>query len=307
MERKIVEYNDNLELYVKQVSDIFDVSRIIDAPQERSQIINYYLMNKLTYRLGYNWEGFLHFGISYDGKYKKEDCKEHARIVERYIQATDAKNVLELGYGWGLNSAFLARRNPHVTFEAIDLSNKPLRRFAKIPNVRFHTGDYHDLSMFEDNSFDIAFVLEALCYSTNKVHVLREVKKKLRKDGLFIVIEGYQKDCAIPLSQSEDIAWKLISKGMAVEKIECLTDVENYMQQEYSIAEAEDLSQCILPSLDRQESRVRHYFRHPYYARAVNKLLPLDIVKNFAVVLLLATIVRRQVACYYLHVLRNDQ
>lgn len=70
---------------IKQVCDIFEISQIIDEPQEKPQVIDYYLMNKLTCKFGFNWDGFLHCGISYDGSHKKDDFKEDARIVEQYI------------------------------------------------------------------------------------------------------------------------------------------------------------------------------------------------------------------------------
>lgn len=299
-------YDDNLELYLEQVGKIFDISRIVNESPAQPQVINYYSMNKLTYRLFYSWEGFYHSGISYDGKRKKGDLKEQARIIETYIHDIDATDVLELGCGLGPNSAFLAVRNPHVNFVGVDLSNKPLKRFTEIPNLRFYSGDYHDLSNFEDYSYDVVFVIEALCYSTNKQQVLSEVKKKLRKGGILIVFDVYQSDRASPLTRSEEVMWELIAKGVAAKKFERVSDVETYMRALYSIVLAKDFSPCILPSFDRQEALVRFYFSHPIAAKAVNAFLPFEVVKNAAVVLLIPTSIRRQIKCYYLHVLKND-
>jgi ubiquinone/menaquinone biosynthesis C-methylase UbiE len=304
---QIADNNNDLELCLKQIGRLFDIQRMINEPQEKPQIINYYVKNKLYYRIGNSWEGFMHVGISYDGRHKKEDLKEQARIVEGYIHDRNAKNVLELAYGMGASSAFLACRNPGVTFDAVDLSLKPLKRFTKISNLRFQFGDYHDLGNFEDNAYDIVFVIEALCHSTNKLQVLREVKKKLKRDGLFIVIDAYQKDRAAPLSQSEHVMLKLFAKVSSVDKLECINDVEGYMREEYSIAEAKDLSPYVLPSIERWESMARYYFAHPALAKAVNKFLPFDIVRNVIMVLFLPTVIRMQVVCYYIHVLKNDR
>ena len=303
----MAEHSDNLELYLKQVRQIFDIQSIINEPQEKPQIINYYTKNKVNYRFLHSWEGFIHFGISYDGKHKKDDFKEQARIVERYIRDTGAKNVLELAYGSGANIASLARRNPDVTFEGIDLSLKPLKRFTKMPNVRFQFGDYHDLSALEDDAYDIVFIIEALCYSTNKLQVYREVKKKLKSDGLFIIIDAYRRDRATPLSQSEDIMIRLIEKGVAIEKFEYVGDVESYMREEYSIAVAKDFTENILPSTINLERKSRAFFAHPMFARIVKKLWPYESVKNFIVAYLVPTSVRRQIGCYYVHVLKNDK
>ncbi len=305
---EVTEYGDELELYLKQIDEIFNISDIIEEPQDEPQIVNYYLSNRMLYRLGHNWGGFYHSGISYEGAYKRDDLKEPARIIERYIHETDAKSVLELGYGRGSNSAFLARRNPSVRFEAIDLSNKPLRGFSRIPNLRFHRGDYHNLSRFEDATYDIVFVIEALCHSKDKLRVLREVKKKLKMNGLFIIFDGYYTNDAGSFSQSEDILCQLVTRSFAVDRFERLDDVEGYMRQELSILVSKDISSNILPFYDYFENRrsLRFYFKHPVFAKAVNKILPLVVVKNFVGVLLLGTTLRRQIACYYMHVLSND-
>lgn len=304
---RALQYDDNLELYLQQIRQIFDISRLINESPAEPEIINYYSANKLTYRLFYSWEGFYHSGISYDGKRKKGDLKEQARIVEAYVRDTDAKAVLELGCGLGPNSAFLAARNPQVTFAAADLSNLPLKRFTKIPNLHFCLADYHDLSNFEDDSYDVIFIIEALCYSTNKKQVFSEVKKKLRRNGILIVFDFYGCAQARSLSPSEEVMWDLNCKGVAANRFECVTDVERSMRELFSVVTAKNLSECILPSYERQEALVRFYFSHPTFAQVLNAFVPFDVLKNAIVVLLVPTSLRRKIQCYYLHVLRNDK
>jgi len=163
------------------------------------------------------------------------------------------------------------------------------------------------LSVLEDDTYDIVFVIDALCYSKNKQKVLREVKKKLKKDGLFIVIDGYQKDCAIPLSKSEETIKKLIEVSWSLDKFECVKDVEGHMREEYSIVEASDLSQYVLPSMIAIAHKVRYYFAHPTFARVVNKFLPSDVAKSLIAAYLLPICVSKQFACYYVHVLKNNK
>ena len=95
------EYDDDLELRLNQIGKIFDIPRILNEPRGKPKIISYYENINFFYR-AHSWEGFFHYGMSYDGKNKREDFKEQARIVERYIRDTDAKNVLELASGLGL-------------------------------------------------------------------------------------------------------------------------------------------------------------------------------------------------------------
>jgi ubiquinone/menaquinone biosynthesis C-methylase UbiE len=305
MKRQAVTSTDSLNSYLKQVTNIFDISQIINKRQGTLQVKRYYTTNRLTYRLTYNWNGNIHCGISYDGKRKKEDLKEHARIIDQYIRAKNAKKVLELGSGLGANSGVLAKWNHFVTFTAVDLSNKPLRSFAKLPNVHFFCGNYHDLSMFDDNSYDIVFAIETLSCSTDKPQVFREVKKKLKVGGIFVIADVYERDHITPMTQSENIMWQLIARGVASEPFERVNDVEDYMRKDFSIIERRDLTSQILPTLDRQESLVRFYFSHPVFAKTVNRFLPLEVTKNAIVVFLLPISARRQILCYYLHVLQN--
>ena len=306
MKHMVVEDADNLESCLCQVGKVFDIPSMLSGPQARPQIIHYYFINRLTL-LFYNWDGFFHYGISRNGKYEADDHKAHVRILEGYVRQTNAKKVMELGSGLGPNIAFLATRNPRVAFDGVDLSNKPLHRHAKLPNARFCCGDYHDLSQFEDNSYDIVFVIEALCYSTDKSRVLREVRKKLRDGGLFIVIDGYQRDRAKPLSSSEEAMWGLIAKSLACETIERVDVVEDYMQKEFSVVVAQDLTERVWPSLFRFEPLARFYFSHPAFAQAANTFVPHDVVKNTIHILLLPISVERRIGCYYIHVLQKDQ
>lgn len=297
--------NDNLELFLRQIGAIFDVAKIVDEFQDVEHIVHYYKTLKFPLLLGYDRDGFYHYGISYDGKYKTDDLKESPRLVEKYMHDIDAENVLELAYGRGTNTAFLARRNPRIAFDAVDVSNRPLRRYAALPNASFHFCDFHDLRDLQDNSYDLAFVIEALSCSTKKAQVFDEVKKKLTRDGLFIVIDGYQQDRPNPLTPSEQLMWGLIEKGLSVDKIERVSDVENYMRRDYSIVESKDLSPYVIPSMMRFLSVARFYFSHPVFARTVNTFLPFDVVKNAIFVLLLPIAMERQIACHYMHVLKK--
>jgi len=307
VESRVAELNDNLELYLREIGATFNITKIVDEPQDVQHIVNYYRTMRLPLLLVYDRAGFYHYGISYDGKYKADDLKESPRLVEKYIHDIDAKNVLELAYGRGTNTAFLARRNPHIAFEAVDISNKPLRGYAALPNAHFQLCDFHDLRGLRDNSYDLAFVIEALSCSTNKLQVLREVKKKLKRGGLFIVIDGYQRDRINPLTPSEQIVWGLIEKSLSVEKIERVSNVENYMRSEYSIVASKDFSPYVIPSMMRFVFAARFYFSHPVFARTVNAFLPFDMVKNAIFVLLLPIAMQRKIACHYMHVLKNAE
>ncbi len=306
MQNETGERAEDFERYLKQIDRLFDTRRIVNERQEEPHIVRYYAHTKFLYTFFYDWGGFYHLGISYDGRRKRGDVREQARIVEGHMRGMRASRVLEIGCGLAPNSAFLARRNPDVVFEASDLTNKPLRHFRKIPNLHFFTGDYHDLSGLADNTYDIVFAIETLCYSTDKPQVLREVKKKLTPGGKFIIFDIYRHPRDRPLSSSEELMAQLIEKGVAAQTFERVDDVEEYMRAEFLVTETKDLTACVLPSLDKHKSLVRFYFSHPFNEKVVGKFASLEFRTTAIAILLLPLSMRRQVDCYYMHVLTNN-
>jgi len=297
---------DELGSLLWKVCRLFDVPKLINGTNSKQQIIDYYRTNKIS-QLLYDRDGFFHFGISYDGKHKRSDLKEPARLVESYFSTVNARHVLELASGLGANSAFLARRNPNILFDAIDLTNKPLLYNKKSPNVSFRICDFHNLSTLPENFYDLVFVIESLCCSTDKPRVLKEVKKRLRPGALFIVVDGYKRERAKEFSQLEEFLWALIEKSLSCDRIESVIDVESYMEKEFAIIDRRDFSQNVLPSMMRLNFIVRFYFDNPSFARVVNALVPFEIVKNCIHLLLLPISIRREIGCYYLHVLKKTE
>jgi SAM-dependent methyltransferase len=172
--------------------------------------------------------------------------------------------------------------------------------------LRFRFCDYHNLSSLPENFYDLVFVIEALCCSTNKPQVLREVKTRLRSGGLFIVIDGYRRERAGGFDSSNETMWALIEKGLSCDKIESVADVESYMRKDFSIIQRQDFSQNVLPSVMRLNFIARLYFNNPAFARVVNAFIPFDVVKNCLHLLLLPISIRSDIGCYYLHVLKKD-
>src|SRR3989344_9592833 len=206
---------------LNKIKSVFNIKDILKNDINRASIKNYYNTNKIPYSIFHTKTGFIHMGISKDGKYKEENLLEAARTVESYLKKS-SKRVLELATGRGANSVYLAKKHPNINFYGIDISKGQLdyafKKASKLNNLHPEFGDYHDLKKFDDASFDIVFVIEALCHSTKKEEVLNQVYRVLRKGGIFIIFDGYQNKNN--LSENEKIALKLTEIGMAVKKFE---------------------------------------------------------------------------------------
>jgi len=142
---------------------------------------------------------------------------------------------MELGSGLGPNIAFLARRNPHVVFDGVDLSNKPLNRNTT-PSNAFFIWWLPPLKSIWGRFVRHYLHHWALCYATDKSRVLHEARRKLRAGGLLIVFDGYQRGRVEPLNPSEGVMWGYIKEPCLWDDWAC-TSSWRLHAKEFSIIE----------------------------------------------------------------------
>ncbi|MEX0635708.1 MAG: methyltransferase domain-containing protein [Ferruginibacter sp.] len=275
-------------------------------------IAKYYQINKIPYSLFHSRDDLIYMGISRDGTYKDEDLLEHAKLVEKYIQQIQAKEVLELATGRGASSSYLAKRHSDVKFAGVDLPkghiSYAVKKAKQLPNYHPVAGDYHDLSRFPDDTFDIVFVIEALCYSTRKNIVLNEVKRVLRKGGIFIVFDGYSEKEEKLLSAEEATAKELTAKGMVVEHFDYYTDFTSLLKKAgFTIIQEEDVSKYIMPTLYKFERTAQRFFSLPQFlAQMLVKILPPEFTHNAISAYLMPTLVKNGVFGYQITVGKEE-
>lgn len=98
--------------------------------------------------------------------------------------------ILDIATGTGGIAFRLAKTKSHIT--AVDFSNKMIEKARykaskqKIDNVVFFEENASNLS-FEDNSFDLVLIVNALHILPNPDKVISEAKRVLAKDGILII------------------------------------------------------------------------------------------------------------------------
>ncbi len=112
-------------------------------------------------------------------------------LVTRYSLARDfskGKKVLEVACGSGIGIGYLALVAESYTGVDLDKSNIKIadKNSELIQNASVKQMDAHSLE-FEDNSFDVVILFEALYYLQNPELFLREVRRVLLPDGKLII------------------------------------------------------------------------------------------------------------------------
>lgn len=301
-----------LDIYskLKKVRQVFDIEKITSVQPDNNYIQKYYLVNRIAYSIFQSSKGYIHMGVTRDGKFKLEDLIEPAKFVNKYVSklSNDSK-ILELATGRASNSLYLSQNHTDKDFNAIDLSDGQLKyayhNAKKVTNLNIFKGDYHNLSQFEESSFDICFIIEALCYSTAKRKVLDEVSRVLKPNGIFIVIDGYLNKEEKDLDKEILLANRLVEVGMAVSKFETYTSFRRSAEVNYKVENEENISKEVLPSMLRLEKWARVFFKYVPIARTLSKLLPQIFVYNSLSGYLMPNLIEEGIANYMITVLRK--
>jgi len=295
----------NLTEKLNDINSIFDTEYLVQENVNSEVVKDYYRSNKLSYRIFHNWGAFLHMGISRDGVYKNLDLLEQVKEVEKNMKSMDAKKVLELGAGRGANSFFLSMRNPNESFYALDFSTPPIKKYLR-NNLIFNFSDFHDLSIFEDNFFDIIFAIETVCHSSNKEVVLSEAYRKLKKRGVFIIFDGYLNKERNLLSEEQKKTCVLIEKGMAVNEFESLESFNRKIKKTgFTILQEENLSEHILPTLYKFEKMAERFFKNKLRRKLLTFILPEKVIRNSLSGYLMPNFIQEKIGFYIKHVLQK--
>lgn len=304
----------NLELRsaLHRIESVLGDSFSVERSPGQSQIVQYYRRCGWAYRLLHSRRGFIHVGLSRGDAFRRRDLRASAELVREQIESIGADQVLrvlELAPGLGANSGYLARLYPGIEFQGLDLSFQALPAYARRRNYSQEQGDYHDLSRFADDRFDLIFIVEALCYSADKGRVLEQAFRKLRPGGRFVVIDGY----ATPDPDANRVARELdqrarlwTDRSMALPEMEAIAAFRQKIDEsDLRLRREEDLSVRTLPTLRRFERKARIYFHWPLVARVLNRLLPVEVIQNAAAALLMRPLVERSAYIYCLHILEK--
>jgi ubiquinone/menaquinone biosynthesis C-methylase UbiE len=286
------------------LSKFFDLDEVAGATIHQDYISEYYRVNKLAYSFLHTKEHFVHMGITKDGsEYSEEDLYAHAKEIHKLIARTGASQVLELATGRGGNSAWLAKQNPQVSFVGIDISPTQLvfaKRISKqLDNYTIKQGSFEDLSQFADASFDIVFIIEALCHSNNFESVFAEVSRVLRTGGKFLVYDGYRERESADLNEQEIQLMRLLEVGVAVDHF---NEIDHFLsaaqKAKLQVETNEDLSMFVLPTMRRFEKKAKLFFKLGPATKLLLRVFPAKFSFNIISGYLFPTLLEEKLFSY---------
>lgn len=102
------------------------------------------------------------------------------------------KKILDIGCSYGQFLNMVIQKNPKTIAYGIDIAEKPIKILLKEKIIKVKLASITDIP-FPDSFFDDIFCLEVLYYVKNKNKAISEVRRVLKKGGLFLLGVTYGK------------------------------------------------------------------------------------------------------------------
>ncbi|HTA15800.1 MAG TPA: class I SAM-dependent methyltransferase [Solirubrobacteraceae bacterium] len=301
---------DELRRRVDRLAEMFDLDALEGHGDSAEEIRRYYEDSRLGYRFVHSQEGAMHMALNPSGTFDRAGYEGQVDLVEKRFSPSTS-DVLELACGNGFNLAILAGRNTGRSFFGIDLVESQVKRanaaLHSFANASAAVGDFQHLSL-GDHSQDFVFVIESFCHATDLPLAFEEVHRVLRPGGLFVVIDAWRTESYRAATEFVQQTAANVELAMAVSHTLVLGDwLETAEQHGFVAVENLDLSDQIMPNLNRLAKGADRFLSHQRVASFARLLLPKSLIQNAVAGYLMPITVELGVHTYRLQTLkRND-
>lgn len=140
--------------------------------------------------------------------------------VAAFAGVQEGEHVLDAGCGVGGSSIYLAQNFNCKTIgislseRQVDLCKANASRHDVADQCRFDAQSYL-ATTFPDNTFDVVWAIESVCYAPDKASFLREAFRVLKPGGRVIVADFYEN--AIPKAGPPAVLMNKMAKSWAIE------------------------------------------------------------------------------------------
>ena len=178
----------------------------------------------------------------------------NAKVAE-FVGVKPGDHILDAGCGVGGSSIFLASQQGCSTV-GISLSSKQVEQCKANADAHsiserttFECQNYLETS-FPDNTFDVVWAIESVCYAHDKLDFLKEAYRILKPGGRFIVADFFSND--VRPGTSDDV---LMKKWTHTWAINAYADTDEFWEKMrtagFTRSKRADVTQNVVKSIRR--------------------------------------------------------
>ena len=179
---------------------------------------------------------------------------------------TEESNVLDAGCGYAGTAMYIAEKKKcHV--EAITLVDEQVSKAKELIKER-GLEKYVNVSVqdfmktnFKDNTFDVVYGIESICYAYPKKDFLKEVYRILKPGGILIILDGFNTKEKEEYTTKENKILKKFCDGWAFNTLESVNHFKKACKEiGYTSTEYKDLYKNIIKT-----SKILYTASYPAY------------------------------------------
>jgi len=178
--------------------------------------------------------------------------------------------VLDAGCGVGGSAFWLAENlgakvvGVNINQMQTEIARKQAVKKKIDKSVNFFVKDFMDTN-FPDNSFDVVWGIESICYAESKRDFLAEAKRLMKNNGRIIIADGFLRKRHLSEEEEGDLHKWL--EGWAVPHLVGVNDFRGYLEKlGFNNIEFRDITENVWPSS-------RKIFRTSCFAYPAGELL----------------------------------
>lgn len=211
----------------------------------------------------------MHFGY-----FDEEHTEFPSAIINMKRTLTDAVDigpddrVLEAGCGMGETSTWIAREigaemvGINICERQLEIAREMADRRGVTDSVDFRYDDYTEMETIEDESVDVVWGLESICYAKDKREVLEQAERVLRPGGRIMVADWFMNQRTLTEDEREMV--ELWLQGWKIPDLAYFEDFQGYLRDlGFDVTAARDITENIRPSVAGFECRQRRKITYP--------------------------------------------
>ena len=223
------------------------------------QVIEYFNQTHNDYRRlwGIDRHLGLHCGF-YDESHKRHDTAvtNMNRVLATTARISPGDRVLDAGCGIGGSAIWLADNingtrvaGVNINEMQVAIANQNARQHDVESRVQFQVADMSQTG-FADESFDVVWALEAMCYCEDKQVFLEEAYRLLKPGGRLVIADGFlTRD---ELSKTERTIVEKWCRGWAIPNVLSIRQIQQHLKETgFRTVQFRDITRAVTPSSRR--------------------------------------------------------